>query len=122
MKHPSEIAASPLRRQTADVLRRARQLPVGPNRNDLRQLAIGLRWLERQTPNAAARDRATALRENIRKARPPKADAMEKFIRRENLAIYKKRLAEPHTDAERNVLLRLLMEEEARDLPPKQGE
>ena len=36
---------SPLRLQAVDVLRRARKLPVGPTRNDLRQLAIGLRWL-----------------------------------------------------------------------------
>ena len=47
---------------------------------------------------------------------------MEKFIHRENLALFKKRLAEPHTGAEREVLLRLLTEEEVRDLPPKQGE
>jgi hypothetical protein len=38
---------SPLYRHVADVLSRARKLPVGPSRNDLRQLAVGLRWLER---------------------------------------------------------------------------
>jgi hypothetical protein len=38
---------SPLEYQAADVLRRARRLPVGPDRNDLRQLALGLRWLHR---------------------------------------------------------------------------
>lgn len=27
---------------------RARKLPVGPSRNDLRQLAIGLRWLDKK--------------------------------------------------------------------------
>lgn len=32
-----------------DALRRARNLPIGSSaRNDLRQLAIGLRWLERK--------------------------------------------------------------------------
>ncbi len=40
---------------------------------------------------------------------------MEKFIHRENLALYKRRLAEPHTDAEREVLLRLLAEEKAKE-------
>jgi hypothetical protein len=35
-----------LRAQAIDALRRARRLPVGPHRNDLRQLAIGLRSLE----------------------------------------------------------------------------
>ena len=44
-----------LRRQAADALRRARKLPVGPHRNDLRQLAIGLRWLEKQRLRAAVR-------------------------------------------------------------------
>jgi len=37
---------------------------------------------------------------------------MEKFIHRENLALYRKRLEEPHTVAEREVLLKLLAEEE----------
>lgn len=38
---------SAIRQQAADVLRRARRLPVGPHRNDLRQLAMGLLWLEK---------------------------------------------------------------------------
>lgn len=42
---------------------------------------------------------------------------MEEFIHRENLALFRKRLAEPHGDAEHQVLLKLLAEEEARDLP-----
>ena len=42
---------------------------------------------------------------------------MEEFIHRENLALFRKRLAEPHDDAERKVLLKLLAEEEARGLP-----
>jgi hypothetical protein len=33
---------------------------------------------------------------------------MEKYIHRENLALFKKRLAESHSDAEREVLLKLL--------------
>ena len=37
---------SPLRRHAADALRRARKLPVGHARNDLRQLAMGLLWLD----------------------------------------------------------------------------
>ena len=46
---------------------------------------------------------------------------MEKFIHRENLTLFKKHLAEPHTDAEREVLLRLLAEEQAKEPPPKNG-
>jgi hypothetical protein len=46
---------------------------------------------------------------------------MEKFIHRENLALFKKRLAEPHTDAEQEVLLKLLAEEKAKEPPPKNG-
>ena len=42
-------ASSMLRAQASDALCRARALPVGSSdRNDLRQLAIGLRWLERK--------------------------------------------------------------------------
>ena len=43
-----KTAESPIRRQAADALRRARKLPVGHARNDLRQLALGLRWLEKR--------------------------------------------------------------------------
>ena len=39
---------------------------------------------------------------------------MEKFIRRENLIIFKRRLAEAKTDTQRQMLLKLLAEEEAR--------
>ena len=46
---------------------------------------------------------------------------MEKFTHRENLALFKKRLAEPHSDTEREVLLKLLAEEEAKELPSKNG-
>ena len=44
---------------------------------------------------------------------------MEKFIHRENLALYKKCLEEPRTAAEREVLLKLLAEEEQKELRPK---
>jgi hypothetical protein len=54
--------------------------------------------------------------------RPPKAlRSIEKFIRRENLTLFKKRLAEAHTDAEREVPLKLPAAEEAREPPPKNG-
>jgi hypothetical protein len=48
MKYIANIVVSPLRKQAADALKRARQLPIGPDRNDLRQLAVGLLWLERR--------------------------------------------------------------------------
>jgi hypothetical protein len=47
MKTLSDFAASPLRRQIAETLRRARKLPPGPHRNDLRQLASGLLLLHK---------------------------------------------------------------------------
>jgi|UPI0004159F95 hypothetical protein len=47
-KKPQAIAPSPLRQHAADALRRARKLPVGHARNDLRQLAVGLLWLEKR--------------------------------------------------------------------------
>ena len=44
---------------------------------------------------------------------------MEKYIHRENLTLFKKRLAESHSDAEWEVLLKLLADEEAKEPPPK---
>ena len=46
---------------------------------------------------------------------------MEKYVHRENVALFKKRLAEAHSDAEREVLLKLLADEEAKakEPPPK---
>ena len=46
---------------------------------------------------------------------------MEKFIHREDLALFKRRLAEPRSDAERKVLLNLLADEEAKEPPLKNG-
>src|SRR3954454_20059944 len=42
MKPPSSLAPSPIREQAANTLRRARKLPPGPYRNDLRQLGFQL--------------------------------------------------------------------------------
>ena len=44
---------------------------------------------------------------------------MEKYVHRENLSLFKKRLAEPHTDAEREVLMKLLTDEQAKEPRPK---
>jgi hypothetical protein len=55
--------ASPARRQAAEVLRLARRLPVGPDRNDLRQLAIGLLWLDERGLASKAFRRVTELAE-----------------------------------------------------------
>jgi hypothetical protein len=52
-----EPKRSPLERQAADALRRARRLPVGANRNDLRQLAVGLLWLHRRGMDAVLEGR-----------------------------------------------------------------
>ena len=43
---------------------------------------------------------------------------MERFIHRENLALLKRRLAEVQDDDARRVLLKLLAEEEAKDIAP----
>ena len=47
-KRTSYKEKSPLRRPAADALRRARKLPVGHARNDLRQLVMGLLWLDKK--------------------------------------------------------------------------
>src|SRR6266480_4597954 len=61
MKSPSDTQPSPLRRQAADVLHRARQLPIGHARNDLRQLAMSLLWLDERNREATLQDRVTAI-------------------------------------------------------------
>jgi hypothetical protein len=68
MKFPSDI--SPLRRQAADVLRRARKLPAGHDRNDLRQLAAGLLWLEKKGLQQGRLTTILAMDE-LRKESPP---------------------------------------------------
>ena len=52
-----ERTLSALEQQAADALRRARRLPVGAHRNDLRQLAMGLLWLHRNGMDALTRQR-----------------------------------------------------------------
>jgi hypothetical protein len=46
---------------------------------------------------------------------------MEKFIHEQNLALFKKRLAEPHTNAEQEILVKLLRDEQAKEPPAKNG-
>lgn len=46
---------------------------------------------------------------------------MEKYIHLQNLILFKKRLAEPHSEAERKMILKLLADEEAKEPPPKNG-
>jgi hypothetical protein len=48
---------SPLEKQAADTLRRARRLPPGSDRNDLRQLASALLWLHRNGMDALVKRR-----------------------------------------------------------------
>jgi hypothetical protein len=55
---PTERNMSPLEQQAADALRRARRLPIGTSRNDLRQLAMGLLWLHRNGMRALEQERA----------------------------------------------------------------
>jgi hypothetical protein len=49
-----------LEQQAADALRRARRLPIGADRNDLRQLAMGLLWLHRNGMDALMDQRSSA--------------------------------------------------------------
>jgi hypothetical protein len=58
---PTGRDMSPLEKQAADALRRARRLPIGPSRNDLRQLAIGLLWLHRNGMKALEQARANTI-------------------------------------------------------------
>jgi hypothetical protein len=55
-----ERELSALEQQAADVLRRARRLPIGVERNDLRQLAVGLLWLHRNGVDALMEQRSVS--------------------------------------------------------------
>ena len=61
MPREPDVEISALRRHAADALRRARKLPTGHDRNDLRQLAMGLLWLEKKGLQPAARDHITSM-------------------------------------------------------------
>jgi hypothetical protein len=52
---------SPLELQVADVLRRARRLPIGAGRNDLHQLAVGLLLLRRRGMDALIEGRRASM-------------------------------------------------------------
>jgi hypothetical protein len=56
MKQPKGVAISLLRRHAADTLRGARKLPIGHARNELRQLAVCLLWLEKKGMTARVQD------------------------------------------------------------------
>jgi hypothetical protein len=47
---------------------------------------------------------------------------MDMFLHQENLAIFKKRLEQPHTAKQHEILLRLQAEEQARELRPHSRE
>src|SRR4051812_20509691 len=64
-----ENSIPPIRRQAAEALTRARKLPIGHDRNELRQLALGLRWLEKRGYVAIPEE----LHQNGPKTEPPKA-------------------------------------------------
>jgi hypothetical protein len=59
---PSEMEhmLSPPEKQAADALRRARRLPLGSGRNDLRRLASALLWLHRNGMDALVQRRSKA--------------------------------------------------------------
>jgi len=61
MQRPSDTQISPFRRQVADALLLARKLLVGHARNNVRQLASGMLWLDKRNLRATMQDRVTAI-------------------------------------------------------------
>jgi hypothetical protein len=55
---------------------------------------------------------------SLRLSRGRRRGIMDRYIHRENLALLRKRLAETPDEATRKIILKLLAEEEAKDLPP----
>jgi hypothetical protein len=66
-----ERELSPLENQAIDALRRARRLPIGAERNDLRQLAMGLLWLHRNGMDALMEERSQLANRDRSLARLP---------------------------------------------------
>ena len=81
---------------------------VGSSEDPMKSTALG-GWI------------AGASRPKSGSAHNQEAPQMQEFIHQQNLALFKKCLAEPHTDAEREVLRKLLTDEQAKELPPKNG-
>lgn len=48
-----------------------------------------------------------------------KRSHMDKYIHRENISLFKKRFAEAKDEAQRQVVAKLLAEEQAKNLPPE---
>jgi hypothetical protein len=82
-------AVPPIRRQIEDTLLRARQLPVGPHRNDLRLLAKGRRWLEKHGRDERVQE---LVRSHTSKRRPDHYNHAEVFTG------HKKTLRHPGSD------------------------
>jgi hypothetical protein len=48
---------------------------------------------------------------------------MERFIQRQNVALFKRKLTDPNTtELERQIILKLLAEAEAKEIPQKKGD
>ena len=66
MDQQTSKPVSLIRRHAADALRRARKLPIGHAQNDLRQLAMGLLWLEKKELQTADRVATVLALEDLR--------------------------------------------------------
>jgi hypothetical protein len=71
MKVFSDMAVShSLREQAANAFRRARKLPPGPHRNDLRHLGRELLWLYKENSDTSAQQSANAQGDYKQRAAP----------------------------------------------------
>jgi DNA repair exonuclease SbcCD ATPase subunit len=50
-----------------------------------------------------------------------KEDAMDEYIHQQNLILFKKQIAEVKDEVKRNMLMKLLAEEQAKEPLPKRG-
>lgn len=91
------------RRPSQGSLRSRRLFPWPPRRNGIFRIGCWANsWF---WSNVDQRTSAT----------PRKQDAVDKFIRQENLALYRRRLAEGPNDPTRQLIPKLLAEEKAKD-------
>ena len=84
MDQQTSKPVSLIRRHAADALRRARKLPIGHARNNLRQLAMGLLWLERKGFVATVNEGKLDLRKtnDLRESPHLAASSFQKLIKK----------------------------------------
>ena len=97
--------------RAAEVLRQARKLPPGEARNELRQVAVALRWL---AEHPLLEERAKQISPTLESWRTLEGRKRQELAMNNPRAVRYRRLALQELDSERAKLLRMIAEEAER--------